>query len=33
VLYDDIAFQIELFETDPDGELAARVTNRWRFLR
>ena len=31
VLHDDVAFQIELFE--PNGELAARVTNRWRFLR
>jgi hypothetical protein len=28
---DDIAFSIEMFE--PDGELAARVTNRWRFER
>jgi hypothetical protein len=28
---DDIAFSIEMFE--PAGELAARVTNRWRFLR
>jgi hypothetical protein len=31
VAYDDVAFSIELF--DPDGELVARVTNRWRFLR
>ena len=31
VQHDDIAFEIELFE--PDGALAARVTNRWRFLR
>ena len=31
VLHDDIAFQIELF--DPDDGLAARVTNRWRFVR
>jgi hypothetical protein len=30
-LHDDIAFQIELF--DPTGALAARVTNRWRFVR
>jgi hypothetical protein len=30
-VHDDIAFAIELSE--PDGELAARVTNRWRFLR
>lgn len=30
-LHDDIAFSIELFE--PGGEVAARVTNRWRFLR
>lgn len=29
--HDDIAFAIELFE--PGGELAARVTNRWRFVR
>ncbi len=29
--YDDISFTIELFE--PDGLLAARVTNRWRFWR
>lgn len=29
--HDDIAFSIELFE--PDGVLAARVTNRWRFVR
>ena len=29
--HDDITFEIELFE--PDGELAARVTNQWRFLR
>jgi hypothetical protein len=29
--HDDIAFSIELLE--PDGRLAARVTNRWRFLR
>jgi acyl dehydratase len=27
----DVAFRIEL--TDPDGVLAARVTNRWRFRR
>jgi hypothetical protein len=30
-VHDDIAFSIELFE--PAGQLAARVTNRWRFLR
>ena len=30
-VHDDIAFSIELFE--PGGGLAARVTNRWRFLR
>ena len=30
-VHDDIAFSIELFE--PDGGLAARVTNRWRFVR
>jgi hypothetical protein len=30
-VHDDIAFSIELFE--PGGELAARVTNRWRFVR
>jgi len=29
--HDDIAFSIELVE--PGGELAARVTNRWRFIR
>ena len=29
--HDDIAFSIELRE--PGGEVAARVTNRWRFLR
>ena len=29
--YDDVAFSIELVE--PDGVLAARVTNRWRFWR
>ncbi len=31
VLHDDVTFRIEL--TDPDGRLAARVTNRWRFRR
>ena len=31
VQHDDIAFEIELVE--PDGQLAARVTNRWRFVR
>ena len=30
-VHDDIAFSIELRE--PEGALAARVTNRWRFLR
>lgn len=30
-VHDDIAFSIELRE--PEGELAARVTNRWRFVR
>lgn len=30
-VHDDIAFSIELFESD--GGLAARVTNRWRFVR
>lgn len=30
-MHDDIAFAIELRE--PGGELAARVTNRWRFIR
>ena len=30
-VHDDIAFSIELCE--PGGELAARVTNRWRFGR
>jgi hypothetical protein len=30
-VHDDIAFSIELFE--PAGGLAARVTNRWRFVR
>jgi hypothetical protein len=30
-VYDDMAFSIELHE--PQGALAARVTNRWRFLR
>ena len=30
-VHDDIAFSIELFE--PDGELTARITNRWRFVR
>jgi hypothetical protein len=29
--YDRVAFSIELAE--PDGELAARVTNTWRFYR
>jgi hypothetical protein len=29
--YDHLAFSIELRE--PDGELAARVTNTWRFYR
>jgi hypothetical protein len=31
MVHDDIAFSIELRE--PEGALAARVTNRWRFLR
>jgi hypothetical protein len=30
-VHDDVAFAIELSE--PGGELAARVTNHWRFLR
>ncbi len=30
-MHDDIAYSIELHE--PEGDLAARVTNRWRFLR
>jgi hypothetical protein len=30
-VHDDIAFSIELRE--PEGDLAARVTNRWRFIR
>ena len=30
-VHDDIAFSIELVE--PGGLLAARVTNRWRFVR
>ena len=30
-VHDDIAFSIELCE--PEGAVAARVTNRWRFLR
>jgi hypothetical protein len=30
VLHDDLAFSIELFD---GGDPAARVTNRWRFLR
>lgn len=30
-LHDDVTFRIEL--TDPDGAIAARVTNRWRFRR
>lgn len=29
--HDDVAFAIELSE--PDGQLVARVTTRWRFLR
>ena len=29
-IYDAVAFTIELFE---DGEVAARITNRWRFRR
>ena len=29
--WDDMAFSIELI--DPDGRVAARVTNRWRFRR
>lgn len=31
LLHDDLAFSIELF--DNDGQVTARVTNRWRFLR
>jgi hypothetical protein len=30
-VHDDVAFSIELFESG--GELAARITNRWRFVR
>lgn len=29
--YDHVAFSIEM--TEPDGKLAARVTNTWRFYR
>jgi acyl dehydratase len=31
LLHDDVTFRIEL--TGPDGHVAARVTNRWRFRR
>ncbi len=31
VTHDDLTFVFEL--RDPDGSLAARVTNRWRFVR